>query len=304
MSARFAAIDVGTNSVLLLVVERQPDGSLLALDERLEITRLGRGVDATRLLADDRIEATVAALQHFSAAARAHGVERLWVTATSAARDATNGARFFARAKAAAGVDVEVLSGDDEALYSFEAAVRELPGDGPRAVVDIGGGSTELVYGAGGRVDFRRSFDVGAVRLTERLLHGDPPTPAELLALRARLTETFSEVPPPPAGLTLVGVAGTVTTLCAIELGLDGYDGRLVQGRLLTRTALRALADRLAALPLAERRRVKGLPPQRADTILAGAEILDAVLARLDLDRLLVSDRGLRWGLLWRRAGA
>lgn len=304
MGARFAAIDVGTNSVLLLVVERAADGALVPLDERLEITRLGRGVDATRLLAADRIEATVDALQRFTAAARGHGIERLWVTATSAARDATNGGAFFALAKSACGVDVEVLSGDDEAQLSFEAAVRELPGDGPRAVVDIGGGSTEIVIGQAGRVDFRRSFDVGAVRLTERLLHGDPPTPAELHTLRASLAQTFAEIPPPPPGLTLVGVAGTVTTLCAIELGLDGYDGRLVQGRTLERASLRALADRLAALPLEARRRVPGLPSQRADTIVAGALLLDAVLDRLGLDRLVVSDRGLRWGLLWRRAGA
>ncbi len=297
---RAAVIDVGTNSVLLLVAERRPDGSFVAVDERMEITRLGKGVDRTGELAPDAVEATVEALASFARAARQAGAEALSVTATSAARDARNGRLFFDRAREAAGVEVEVLSGDLEAELSYEAARADF-GPGPLAILDIGGGSTEVVVGEGERLAFRRSFDVGAVRLTERHLASDPPSGAELAALRADLARAVADVPRAPAGARVVGIAGTVTTLCAISLGLDGYDGRLVHGKELPAPEVRALADRLAPLPLEARRHVPGLPPKRADTIVAGAEILLAVLERLGGRALTVSDKGIRWGLLARR---
>jgi exopolyphosphatase/guanosine-5'-triphosphate,3'-diphosphate pyrophosphatase len=304
MGERYAAIDVGTNSVLLLVVERDPAGRLVSLDERLEITRLGRGVDRTRRLDSRSIEDTVAALARFAAVAREHGAGEVLVTATSAARDAENGGEFFARAREAAGVEVEVLSGDLEAELSYEAAARDFGGPGvPLAMVDIGGGSTEIVQGEGDRLSFRKSLDVGAVRLTERWLASDPATPEELSRLRDDLRRALAAVPPAPAGMKLVGIAGTITTLCAIDLGIDGYDGRLVHGRELSLATVRELAGRLGPMPLEARKRVPGLPEKRADTIVAGAEILAAVLERLGLDRCTVSDRGVRWGLLYRRFG-
>ncbi len=304
MGERYAAIDVGTNSVLLLVAERDAAGTFRAVDERLEITRLGRGVDRTRRLDPRSIDDTVAALARFAAVAREAGARELVVTATSAARDATNGAEFFARAKEAADVAVEVLPGDLEAELSYEAAARDFGGPGVAlAMVDIGGGSTEIVQGEGERLSFRRSLDVGAVRLTERWLASDPARPEELARLRDDVRAALAAVPPVRPGTRLVGIAGTITTLCAIELGVDGYDGRLVHGRELSLTTVRELAGRLGALPLEARKRVPGLPEKRADTIVAGAEILTAVLERLDLDRLTVSDRGVRWGLLYRRFG-
>jgi exopolyphosphatase/guanosine-5'-triphosphate,3'-diphosphate pyrophosphatase len=304
MGERYAAIDVGTNSVLLLVVERDPAGRLVSLDERLEITRLGRGVDRTRRLDPGSIADTVEALARFAAVARGHGAREILVTATSAARDAENGGEFFARAREAAGVEVEVISGDLEAELSYEAAARDFGGPGVRlAMVDIGGGSTEIVQGEGKRLGFRKSLDVGAVRLTERWLGSDPATPEELARLRNDVRGALAVVPPAAPGTGLVGIAGTITTLCAIDLGVDGYDGRLVHGRELSVRTVWELAVRLGALPLAERKRVPGLPEKRADTIVAGAEILVAVLERLGLDRLTVSDRGVRWGLLYRRFG-
>lgn len=302
---RYATIDVGTNTVLLLVAEKQDDGRFRAVDERMEITRLGRGVDRTRRLDPQAIADTVEAVTRFADAARAAGAGELVVTATSAARDAENGAEFFDAAQAAAGVRPEVISGDTEAQLAYESAWRDFGrGADNLAVVDIGGGSTELVYGTREKPIFARSFDVGAVRLTERWLHGDPPAGEELLALRRDLASAIAQAPPPPPGAALVGIAGTVTTLVAIHLGLATYDGAQVHGRVLTAGEVRDLATRLGRMPLSERRTLPGLPAKRADVIVAGAEILAAVIEKLGFSQVIASDRGVRWGMLYRRFGA
>ncbi len=302
---RYATIDVGTNTVLLLVAERQADGSFRAIDERMEITRLGRGVDRTKRLDPQAIADTVGVLGRFAAAARSSGAQELVVTATSAARDAENGSEFFDAARAAAGVPIELIPGDMEAELAYESAWRDFGQRGANlAVVDIGGGSTELVYGAGNQLVFARSFDVGAVRLTERWLRGDPPSSEELLALRRDLASVLAAAPVPPSGSALVGIAGTVTTLVAIHLGLDAYDGALVHGRTLSAAEVRALAARLGRMTLDERKALPGLPEKRADVIVAGAEILAAVVEKLGFAQVIASDRGVRWGMLYRRFGA
>jgi exopolyphosphatase/guanosine-5'-triphosphate,3'-diphosphate pyrophosphatase len=304
---RFATIDVGTNSVLLLVADRTPEGRFVPVVERAEITRLGRGVDKTRRLSPEGLEATLEVVTAFATEARSLGAEAIAVTATSAARDAENGAEFMAAAKARAGVTVEIISGELEAQLSFSSAhmdfARELTG--PLLVIDIGGGSTEFIYGdREGRVAFRHSFDVGAVRMTERFIHSDPVSAAERAALEAHLRATFATLPPTPAGAQLVGVAGTVTTLYTVQHRIDPYDAARVQGGTLTLSELEALADTLCRLPLAERRVLPGLQPKRADVIPAGALILVEAVRALGLTRCRVSDRGLRWGLLAHRFGA
>ncbi len=304
---RFATIDVGTNSVLLLVADRTPEGRFVPVVERAEITRLGRGVDKTRRLSPEGLEATLEVVTAFATEARSLGAEAIAVTATSAARDAENGAEFMAAAKARAGVTVEIISGELEAQLSFSSAhmdfARELTG--PLLVIDIGGGSTEFIYGdLEGRVAFRHSFDVGAVRMTERFVHADPVSAAERAAVEAHLRATFAALPPTPAGAQLVGVAGTVTTLYTVQHRIDPYDAARVQGGTLTRSELEALADTLCRLPLAERRVLPGLQPKRADVIPAGALILVEAVRALGLTRCRVSDRGLRWGLLAHRFGA
>ena len=304
---RFATIDVGTNSVLLLVADRSPEGRFIPVVERAEITRLGRGVDKTRRLSPEGMEATLEVVTAFANEARSLGAEAIAVTATSAARDAENGAEFMAAAKARAGVTVEIISGELEAQLSFSSAhmdfARELTG--PLLVIDIGGGSTEFIYGdREGRVAFRHSFDVGAVRMTERFIHSDPVSAAERAAVEAHLRSTFSALPPTPAGAELVGVAGTVTTLYTVQHRIDPYDATRVQGGTLTLAELEALADTLCRLPLAERRALPGLQPKRADVIPAGALILVEAMRALGLARCRVSDRGLRWGLLAHRFGA
>jgi len=304
--ARFATIDVGTNSVLLLVADRDAEGRFHPVAERMDITRLGRGVDATGVLSPEGMEATLRAIESFAHEARALGAEGLAVSATSAARDARNGAEFINAARARAGVTVEILPGELEARYAFEAVAGDptvCPPGSPVVVVDIGGGSTELVYGRGAGVTFRHSFDVGAVRMTERLLRGDPPTRESLAALRAFLDTTFASLPARTGGHQLVGVAGTVTTLYCVQHAIHPYDSRRVHGGTLTAAALSALLDRLAALPTSGRAQLPGLDPRRADVVVAGALILDAVVRRLDVASLAVSDRGLRWGLLAARFG-
>ncbi|HSN14378.1 MAG TPA: Ppx/GppA family phosphatase, partial [Anaeromyxobacteraceae bacterium] len=241
---RSAAIDVGTNTVLLLVAEER-DGRLEPLLERAEITRLGRGVDASGQLAPDAIRDTVEVLGRFAAEARALGAGQIVCVATSAARDARNGAEFFAATRAAAGLTPEVISGEEEARLVYGSAWRDFgttpggpdpfPPGAPLAVLDVGGGSTEFIFGDGPAPRGRASLQLGAVRLTERHVRADPLPPSQQLALReaaraalAPLTrlEGIGDV----TGARLVGVAGTVTTLCSVQQALPAYDATKVHG--------------------------------------------------------------------------
>ncbi|MCP3144016.1 Ppx/GppA phosphatase family protein [Pyxidicoccus xibeiensis] len=304
---RFATIDVGTNSVLLLVAERTPEGRFEPVLERAEITRLGRGVDATRRLSPEGMEATLSVLESFAREAREQGAEAIAVSATSAARDAQNGAEFMAAAKARAGVTVEIISGELEAQLSFAAVHADFASEaaGPLLVLDIGGGSTEFIYGnRAGHVAFRHSFDVGSVRLTERFVRSDPMTAEDRARVEAHLRDTFRTLPPPPPGAALVGVAGTVTTLYALQHAIDPYDAERVHGGTLSLAELKALVDRLCGMPLEARRALPGLQPKRADVISAGALILLESVKALGLETCRISDRGLRWGLLAHRFGA
>jgi len=297
--SRYAAIDVGTNSVLLLVAERTPAGRFEAVLERAEITRLGRGVDKTKRLHPEAIEDTLGVLEAFAKEARELGAKDIVVSATSAARDAENGREFLDGAKARCGLTVEIISGDEEAKLSFASAFADFGGKGPLVVLDIGGGSTEFIFGDGvGHVSFRKSFDVGSVRLTERHVHADPPTADELTRISVTLKDAFSALPPPPPGARLVAVAGTATTICTVARGIDPYDAALVHGAVLSRAEVVQTVDRLAALPVVLRRTVKGLQPKRADVIVAGGLVLRAAMDALDAAEVTVSDRGLRWGLL------
>lgn len=302
---RYAAIDVGTNSVLLLVAERQADGRFTAVEERSEITRLGKGVDQTKTLAPDALETTLKVLERFALEARELGAKGIVATATSAARDATNGKLFLAGAKQRAGLEVEIISGSEEARLSFASAFSDFGGQSPLVVLDIGGGSTEFIYGdTKGEVTFRHSFDVGSVRLTERHVKTDPPSHAELEAIDAMLTKTFSALPAPPAGFKLVGVAGTVTTLCAVARRVEPYDPSLIHGAVLPLVEVNAALTRLASLPTSLRKTVPGLQPKRADVIVAGGLVFRAAMRALGIEEVIVSDRGLRWGLLADRFGS
>ncbi|HSN90457.1 MAG TPA: Ppx/GppA phosphatase family protein [Anaeromyxobacteraceae bacterium] len=303
MAERIAAIDVGTNTVLLLVAERAGDG-FAPVVERAEITRLGRGVDAAGRLDPAAVRETVEVLAAFAGEARALGASRILCVATSAARDAANGREFFEAARERAGIVPEVIAGEEEARLVHLSAWRDFGGGGTLAVLDVGGGSTEFTLGDGPVPRLRRSLQVGAVRLTERHVRSDPVGGRDLAALRDAAREALRPIAGPSApGGRLVAVAGTVTTLSAVKQALPAYDAARVHGSALAADDLEALLARLARLPLRERASLPGMEPKRADVIVAGCAIVLEALRATGFAALTVSDRGVRWGLLHDRAG-
>jgi len=306
VNPRYASIDVGTNTVLLLVAERR-GGALAPVLERAEITRLGRGVDASGRLDAAAIRDTVAVLADYARQARDLGARRIVCVATSAARDAANGAEFFEATRRAAALVPEVISGDEEARLVYASAWRDFGGScgGAEmlAVLDVGGGSTEFTFGSGPSPEGRTSLQVGAVRLTERHVRTDPVSAGDLARLRAAARDALRPLAAMahPRGGRLVGVAGTVTTLSAVAQALPAYDAERVHGASLSQDEVDALAVRLAALPVAARAALPGMEPKRADVILAGALVVAEAMRATGFSRLTVSDRGVRWGLLYDR---
>jgi exopolyphosphatase/guanosine-5'-triphosphate,3'-diphosphate pyrophosphatase len=306
---RVATIDVGTNTVLLLVADRRSDGSLVAIEERATITRLGEGVDVSRRFSTQALERTQACLDDYATVVRSLGADRVAVVGTSAMRDAGGGESLLARIEASFGVPARVVSGEEEARLTFRGALGGLPIGDRRdlAVFDIGGGSTEVVLGRldGGRalIEYSSSFDVGSVRLTERHVRTDPLSPTDRATLARVAREAFVSVPPLTSGHAPVGIAGTITTLAAVSLGLSEYDGARVHGHAMSRDELQRVVAELASIPVDARRRVAGMEPKRADVIVAGGFIALALLEHWNAGEVLVSDRGVRWGLAEELAG-
>jgi exopolyphosphatase/guanosine-5'-triphosphate,3'-diphosphate pyrophosphatase len=298
---RVAAIDIGTNSVLLLVAEARDDG-VVPLVERATITRLGQGVDRSRRLAPEAIDRTLACLERYAEDIRQHAPDHLLVVGTSAMRDADGGASFRERARALLGVEPAVASGDEEAELTFHGALAGLPLAGDVLVFDVGGGSTEIIAGDSrtGPRD-KISLDIGSVRLTERHVRADPPAPHELEAVREDVRAALSKVPfLAGAPRQVVGVAGTVTTLAAHVKQIAPYDGARVHGARIEASDVTQAAAELASLTLEQRRRLPALDPKRADVIVAGAVLVDELLRFCGAEALTVSDRGVRWGLVVR----
>jgi exopolyphosphatase/guanosine-5'-triphosphate,3'-diphosphate pyrophosphatase len=287
---RVAAVDIGTNSTRLLIAEGERE-----LARESIVTRLGEGVDGSGRLADAAQERVLDVLAGFRAQIEAHGVERAAAAMTSAVRDADNGGEFSARVAGALGFEPRVLSGDDEARLTYAGATTGRAGE--FLVIDIGGGSTELVVGTG----FHVSMQVGVVRHSERHLHSDPPTAQELENLGRDVRGALMAHVPVRLrrnGLRAIAVAGTPTQCAAIDLGLDHYDPDRIEGHILTAARLRDLLDELAALPLAQRRGIRGLDPARAPVIVAGIAILLEVVNCLGLDQVEASERDILWGLV------
>ena len=292
---RVAAADTGTNSTRLLVADVGSDGSVAEVERLLEITRLGEGVDAAGTLGEVPMHRVTDALGRYAERARALGAERMLAVATSAARDASNGDDFLARV-AATGFEPRLLSGEEEAAATFAGVCSHAPGEEPLSldgvlVVDVGGGSTELVLGSGGGVAWSSSLQAGCVRMTERIVGEDVVGVEALAACADAVSELLQVVPDDVVEATrkVVLVAGTATTAAAIEQG--GYDRDAVHGSRITRAQLRAQERRLAAMTLAERSEVPGLLPARAPVIVAGLVIVGAVLDRFGIAEALVSER-------------
>ncbi|MFC5993853.1 exopolyphosphatase [Pseudonocardia hispaniensis] len=309
---RVAAIDCGTNSIRLLVADVASTAGTLDLRDvhrEMRIVRLGQDVDATGMLAPAALERTRAALVDYVGTLRAAGVERIRMVATSATRDASNREDFFAMVRDVLGAEAEVISGEEEATLSFVGAVGDLePADGPFVVVDVGGGSTELVVGSlddgAARVHSARSVDIGSVRLTERCLTGDPPSGDDIDKARAVATtildEAFAAVPVEGVR-TWVGVAGTITTLSAIAQQLPSYDPDAVHLSRLSRDELGEVAQRLLRTPRSERAKLGALHPGRVDVIGAGALIVDVLSdelhARAGISELVISEHDILDGI-------
>ena len=303
---RFAAMDLGTNTALLVVAEKH-EGLWCPVLERAEITRLGQGVDGTKRLLPEAMERSARMLGEYAREARSLGVadEDMAAVSTSAARDALNGGELISLVRKYGGLPLEIIPGEEEARLTWLGATADLkaaPGQ-KLCVFDIGGGSSELIFGTKAGMDFRRSFDVGSVRMTERFLRSDPPSRDEKAALLEHLCRLFSEAPRPEEAPLFVGVAGTVTTLFTLIHGIEPYDSQRVHGARMELSELNALSERLFCLSVAERKRLKGIEPKRADVIAAGGAILQCAMDRLGVTHLTVSDRGLRWGLLADRFG-
>ena len=297
MSTRVAAIDCGTNSVRLLV----SDGGRVTVERLMRITRLGQGVDATGRLDDDAIERTVAVLREYRGVIDRLGAERGRMTATSAARDASNRDEFFAAATEAVGVTPELLSGEEEGRLSFLGATADLdPARGPFLVCDIGGGSTEFVWGTTD-AEISVSTDMGCVRMTEAWLHSDPPDPLELSqalsVISLHLDDVLREIPMAPEAATFVGLAGTVSTAAAVELGLASYDRDQIHHFELSREAIEDVFRTLATENLEDRMANPGLEPQRADVIVGGMCVLVSIMRRFGFASCLVSESDILDGL-------
>ncbi len=272
-----------------------------AVREVSTVTRLGQGVDRARRLAPAAIERTLACLAEYRERLDELGVKHLRVVGTSALRDAAGAEDFLRRAEGLLGVPVEVISGEQEARLAFKGALSALPVLGPVLVIDIGGGSTEFILGEVARdgliVHSALSLNIGSVRLTERHVHSDPPAPEELLALRADIERELRAVELPARVGSVVGVAGTVTTLGSVIRALPRFDAVALHGERILARELRETLIRLTQLPVNLREALAGMNPGRADVIVAGALILEAALALAGAEECVVSARGLRWGL-------
>jgi exopolyphosphatase/guanosine-5'-triphosphate,3'-diphosphate pyrophosphatase len=306
---RAAVLDIGTNSVLLLVGEPGADGSLRVRDEALVTTQLGAGLAAGGTLDAAARARTTDAVLALAERARRLGAQQRWAFATGAVRRAADGAAFARALSRAAGLPVEILTGEREAELAYAAAAHGLGiAAGPLLVVDVGGGSTELALGAGARLEVTASLPVGALVLTEAELGDDPPSVAAVARVRAAVAAALARAAPvaraQATGARVVASGGTATALAALDLSLVRYDGRRVHGHVLDRPALEALVARLLALPLAARARLGALDPGRAAILPAGALVLAEVVRAAGAAAVTVSDHGVRHAYLRERLGA
>lgn len=297
-SHRVAVVDIGSNSTRLLVADIEA-GRVSEIERHSRVTRLGRGVDLSGQLSAEAIEAACKVIADYMAICRETGAETIDAIATSAVRDASNGSAFVAELRERFALSARVLAGEEEARLTYLGATSEHSPSEPTLVVDIGGGSTELVVGTGEEIAFHTSLQVGVVRHTERHISTDPPTALELEALagdvRALIERATAGQPGANAG-TGIAVAGTPTSLASIELGLEPYDPKQVHGRTLSLSSIQRLLSQLASAPLANRIEIAGLHPDRAPNIVAGVVILVETMRAFGLEQIEVSEHDILYG--------
>jgi len=294
---RVAVIDVGSNSTRLLIAD--VGDAVSVLERQSRVTRLGRGVDLSGQLSDEAIEAACAAIADYVAICGDRDAEKVVAIATSAVRDASNGSAFVAELRERFDLTPRVLDGEEEARLTYRGATFERPPSTPTLVIDIGGGSTELVVGTGDDVPFHASLQAGVVRHTERHIAADPPTAVELEELAGdvrTLIEAAVRGNAEPRASAGIAVAGTPTSLAAVELGLEPYDPARVHGHVLSLETIQRLLSRFASAPLSDRAAIPGLHPDRAPTIIAGCVILIEAMRAFDLDRIQASEHDILYG--------
>ena len=310
MTRRVAAVDCGTNSLRLLLADVDPDRAELAdVVRRVEIVRLGQGVDKTGRLSPEALARTIAVLRDYADIIAGSGARAVRMVATSATRDADNAAEFVRLVKEVLGVAPEVLTGAEEAVLSFTGATAELtagPDAGPFLVTDIGGGSTEFVLGSPPAPSKAISVNVGCVRMTERHLHGDPPAGQEVAAAIADIDaalDTVAAAVPVQQARTLIGLAGSVTTVAAIALGLPGYDAARIHHARVSAADVHAVTRGLLGQTRTARAAIGVMHPGRVDVIGGGALVLDRLMARFGFGEVLVSEHDILDGMAWSLAG-
>ncbi|MFM1786074.1 MAG: hypothetical protein RL228_24 [Actinomycetota bacterium] len=296
-----AAIDCGTNSIRLLISRIDENGNLTEITRRMIIVRLGEGVDATGRFSDAALARVFAACDEYSELIKTHEVQALRFIATSASRDVSNREEFARGVKARLGCDLEVISGETEAELSFAGATFALAKNfpGPYLVLDIGGGSTEFVLGSD-KPDFAKSVNIGCVRMTERHLNQDPPTEASIAAAVLDIEDAISqaaEVVPLEKAVTVIGLAGSVTTVAAMALGLDKYDRDAIHGSVISAQSIHRTSEKFLAMTREQRAALPYMHPGRVDVIGAGALVLDRIVKRLNVDSIVVSEQDILDGI-------
>jgi len=293
-----AGIDIGTNTILMVIGEHMADGSWRTIDDMHSIARLGEGVDSTGVISDDAIARASAILTMYRDRCIACNVERIRAVATSAMRDARNSAHVRTTLSNIIGTEIEVIEGGEEARLTFRGTVR---GDQPSMAIDIGGGSTELVRGHGSTISDTISLNIGAVRLTERYFVSRPPSAQTLVDAHASIEATLKPYASRFAGngRTVFAAAGTPTALATLDLHLDAFDAQRIDGHILSASTVHRLAEELTTMDAASLRRFPAIHPNRIDILPAGALLLDGIMQTFEIETVIVSTRGVRYGVLF-----
>ena len=300
--AKIAAVDIGTNTALLLVAEVTKQNEIIPIAQEEKIVRLGQGVDRNKYLNSEAIGRTLMAIREQVKIAENLGAEKILISGTSAVRDAANREILLSEIENNFGITMQVLSGDEEAELTYFGALSNKTLRGDILLVDIGGGSTEFIFGTQQKIKYVFSLNIGSVRLTERFVQNDPITETEYKSIRRAVKEQLSSLKGFDTG-QLMGIAGTVTTLAAMHLQMNIYDSSKIDNSLLRISQTKKIVSDLKKKTLSQRRKFPGLKHERADVILAGALILLEVMQHFKFNETLVSDRGVRFGLILQELG-
>ena len=300
---RKAVIDIGTNSIKLYVAERASDGGLASVIDKNNIARLGEGMGDTGILQPEAIARNAQAVAGFAELARASGAQEIVAVGTMALRTAKNSADFVGEVQNSSGIAVRVIPGEEEAELAYLAVLSGIGASARRlAVCDVGGGSTEFIFGGDAGIDRRFSINLGAVKVSDEHLASDPPGPEQVQAAMSSVLDTLraNRVDAERPVDRLIGIGGTVTSMGSVKLKMAEYNPDLIQGAALTRDDVDDLIRLFCSMPLGDRRRIVGLQPKRAEVIIGGACIVRGIMECLDVAELTMSDRGLRHGLMFR----